>query len=64
MRFDQLVIDATDWGVNPPDGASLSLSGATYDAVSNDIRANFCPAVTAFGDGDLGTPGQMNPACI
>jgi hypothetical protein len=46
-----------------PAGAAMSLDPASRDAVANDDGANWCDATTAYGDGDLGTPGAANPAC-
>lgn len=44
-------------------GTSWSLDPAFNTAVENDDPANWCAAVTAFGLGDLGTPGGTNPDC-
>ncbi len=44
-------------------GISLSLDPSAQDTVSNDDEANWCGAVDAYGDGDLGTPGSTNPGC-
>ena len=33
------------------------------DADSNDDGAYWCAATTAYGDGDLGSPGEPNPDC-
>lgn len=54
-----------DGGPNFPDptGASMNLNVDTTDAVSNDSSGNWCEAVTAFGLGDLGTPGAANDTC-
>ncbi|MCK6507707.1 lamin tail domain-containing protein [Myxococcota bacterium] len=46
-----------------PTGASMSLSGDLLDATSNDDAASWCEAVDAYGLGDLGTPGALNPSC-
>ena len=48
-----------DGGTNWPDptGASMSLEMPGLD---NNVGANWCTATTAFGDGDLGTPGAEN----
>ncbi|MDX1416087.1 MAG: lamin tail domain-containing protein, partial [Candidatus Promineifilaceae bacterium] len=40
-----------------PNGASMSLEDPALD---NSVGANWCEAVTPFGDGDLGTPGSEN----
>ncbi len=61
------VIDAVDYdnGVTFPDegGAALSLDRDSADAVQNDAGGAWCPADSAYGDGDLGTPGAANPPC-
>ncbi len=44
-------------------GRSLSLSSTAYSSISNNIGANWCEGQAAFGDGDLGSPGEINPAC-
>ena len=64
--FALVEIDRVNYNdANFPDtpGRSLSLSFNAYSAVSNDIGANWCDGEIPFGDGDLGTPGQMNPIC-
>ncbi|MCB9668731.1 MAG: lamin tail domain-containing protein [Alphaproteobacteria bacterium] len=45
-------------------GATLSLEPTATDATSNDTGANWCDGYTTFGDGDLGSPGTVNPTCI
>ncbi len=48
-----------------PDGASMSLS-AGLDDVANDSGANWCTALVAspgYTGGNLGSPGETNPAC-
>lgn len=47
-----------------PIGAATSLDPNLYDALLNDMPANWCAATTPFGSGDLGTPGAVNPACF
>lgn len=44
-------------------GTSWSLDPSFTSAADNDGPANWCPATTAFGLGDLGTPGGANPSC-
>ena len=34
-----------------------------WDATSNDTGANWCDGSTAYGDGDMGTPGAANDVC-
>lgn len=50
-----------DWGIL--EGASMSLDPSLYSATSNDLQSSWCPSTTAFGDGDLGTPGAENDSC-
>ncbi|MBQ4804349.1 lamin tail domain-containing protein [Aquimarina sp. MMG015] len=58
------VIDQVIWdnGATFPDptGASMELSINDLNSVANDDGANWAEAVTAFGSGDLGTPGDAN----
>ena len=53
--------DRVEWDGGPafpdPTGASMSLDDPTSD---NNVGANWCTAITPFGDGDLGTPGAAN----
>ncbi len=44
-------------------GASLSLDPDYLDATSAAQADWWCAAETAFGDGDLGTPGDVNDVC-
>jgi predicted extracellular nuclease len=48
-----------DGGPNFPDpnGASMALEDPALD---NNVGANWCTAVTPYGDGDKGTPGAAN----
>jgi len=54
-------VDRVEWDGGPafpdPTGASMSLDDPTSD---NNVGANWCTAITPFGDGDLGTPGAAN----
>jgi len=43
-----------------PNGASMELSINTLEGTLNNDGNNWGLAVTAFGDGDLGTPGTIN----
>ena len=43
-------------------GVALSLGAGSLDD-DNAERAWWCEAGTAYGDGDLGTPGTANPPC-
>lgn len=54
-------VDWTDSGSFPvPDGTSMELDTAAYDSVLNDDGNNWGIATSAYGDGDLGTPGAVN----
>jgi hypothetical protein len=61
------VIDSIAWdnGATFPDptGASISLDATSQDSTSNDDGAGWCVSRTAYGDGDLGTPGTANDSC-
>ena len=50
-------------GITSPAGQSVSLDPDHFSSVDNGLKANWCPGVDVFGDGDKGTPGQMNPQC-
>ncbi len=56
------VLDEITW-TSTTAAAASSLDPDATDASANDDEAAFCPAVDAYGDGDLGTPGAANPAC-
>lgn len=64
---DGVIIDSVVYDNNGdfPDteGLSLSLSDANYNDVDNDNGLNWCDGQGDFGDGDLGSPGQLNPTC-
>jgi len=64
LSFGGTEIDrvAYDDGVTFPDsaGASMELHLFYYDSVSNDFGSHWGAATTAFGAGDLGTPGTEN----
>jgi hypothetical protein len=54
-----------DNGATFPDltGESMQLDPAFLNANDYDNGGNWCPSLTAYGDGDLGTPGMSNEAC-
>lgn len=58
------VIDEVSWdnGATFPDGngVSMELALSKYNATDNDLGANWGLAVSAYGAGDLGTPGAAN----
>ncbi len=45
-------------------GVSATLDPNHFDVIDNDDGANWCDASSAFGDGDLGTPGVANDSCL
>lgn len=54
-----------DGGPNFPDltGESMQLDSSSLNETDNDNGANWCASTSAYGDGDLGTPGTANEAC-
>ncbi len=50
-------------GITSPAGAAVSLDPDHYDKTENGLAINWCAAVDAYGEGDLGTPGWANPQC-
>ena len=56
------VLDGVNW-LNADQGVSISLSSDQYDNESNDLAENFCDGIDMYGDGDLGSPGNINPLC-
>jgi hypothetical protein len=46
-----------------PPGSASNLSPSAFDAVSNDVLTNWCPAVILMSCGDRGTPGVQNTPC-
>ena len=59
-----LEIDRVDYDGGPnfpdPSGKSMELSTMAYTSSANDIGANWAEGSSAYGDGDLGTPGAVN----
>ncbi len=51
-----------DGGATFPDptGISMELALSAYNSSDNDLGSNWGEAVSAFGDGDLGTPGEKS----
>jgi len=62
VGYDDVVLDEVSYASSEA-GASISLDSAILDATQNDDATNWCDAVDAYGDGDLGTPGAANPSC-
>ena len=58
---DLVEIDRVEWdgGTNFPDpnGAAMALQATNLD---NNDGANWCEAISPYGDGDFGTPGAAN----
>ncbi len=49
---------------DPTSGTARVLDGAQApDGGTNDDQDNWCDSRTAFGDGSLGTPGEVNDVC-
>ncbi|MDP7112948.1 MAG: MopE-related protein, partial [Myxococcota bacterium] len=53
--------DADGWPDTP--GESMSLDPESYDETLNDSADNWCDGQDIYGQGDLGTPGSVNPDC-
>ncbi len=62
VETDTLVVDSVSftWEMVEVSGASVSVDPESIDATSNDDMANWCQSYTAYGWGDLGTPGDDN----
>ncbi len=64
IECSSTVIDQVVWdnGATFPDpsGASMELSTTALNSTDNDNGANWGTATSAFGGGDLGTPGAVN----
>ena len=59
-------IDAISYESSDESNAvALQLDPNHYDATANDTIAVFCDSATPYGDdGNLGTPGAVNPICF
>ncbi len=62
LATDTLVVDEVlfDYATIEVWGASVSLDPGAVDATSNDDMGNWCESYTAYGWGDMGTPGAVN----
>jgi hypothetical protein len=56
------VLDEVMWASSQA-GVSTSLDPGAYDPGSNDDPDMWCDGTTPYGEGDLGTPGEVNPYC-
>lgn len=54
-----------DGGPNFPDsaGESMQLNPDFLNEIDNDNGDNWCPSISIYGHGDLGTPGTANETC-
>jgi hypothetical protein len=55
-------LDSVGWAASTP-GVAQNLDGRGEDPALNDQGFYWCPAVQAYGLGDLGTPGAANSEC-
>lgn len=63
VAIDGKILDEAHY-TKTTDGVALSLDPDFLDVVGNDDLANnWCLAVDPFAEGDLGTPGAVNPQC-
>jgi hypothetical protein len=44
-------------------GVAMALDPYSWDSVTNDDVDAWCAATSRYGDGDLGSPGEVNAAC-
>ncbi|AEI63112.1 lamin tail domain-containing protein [Corallococcus macrosporus] len=64
VKVGDAVVDAADYGP-AVDGVATQVTAPLADADSNDAPAAWCEATAAYGTrGNLGTPGQVNRACV
>ena len=63
LLLDDLVLDEVSYGTAVI-GVSYELSTNHYDDLGNDDIRNWCPAVSTYGPGDLGTPGSINDCSL
>ncbi len=68
LAHGKMIFDRVAWddGVTFPDhaGASMALDPDHLDADGNDDGASWCASSAPYGDGDLGSPGSANSACV
>ena len=58
--IDRVAYDLS-WGLSA--GVAHQLSPDHLGATDNDVAEHWCAAASPFGAGDLGSPGEANPAC-
>ena len=66
LSYGATVFDSMTWsgaGYTAVSGASLALDGDYLDASDNDDIGNWCAGGPAYGDGDYGSPGEVNSPC-
>ncbi|MGM0577022.1 MAG: lamin tail domain-containing protein [Myxococcota bacterium] len=65
LECDGSVVDSVAWDADGwPVAAGVAMAlDAGADAEANDAPEAWCGAEAPYGDGDLGTPGDANPAC-
>jgi hypothetical protein len=59
--IDQIFYDSSGWPL--ASGMAMNLDPSAHTAAANDSPSNWCTAQSAYGDGDLGTPGSANDTC-
>ncbi|MGB0589444.1 MAG: lamin tail domain-containing protein [Myxococcota bacterium] len=59
--IDAISYSAKAWGSQS--GTSWQLAPDSFDANANDDPSAWCFAVSDYGKGDMGSPGEANPAC-
>lgn len=62
IAYDGAILDEVHYP-KPDDGVAWSLDPDLVSDAANDDPASWCDAVTPFGDGSFGTPGEENPQC-
>jgi cysteine-rich repeat protein len=61
IQLDQVTY-GTGWPIVV--GKSMALEPTITTGEGNDIPAAWCKGQAIYGDGDFGSPGQANPACL
>ena len=63
IGFSSTTFDSVTWTSDYPFSPGSSMTLGTLDASSNDASINWCEASSSYGNGDLGTPGDVNDNC-